>query len=662
MNGSRRWIRAIIALGALFLALVLCNLVSLRLSGQQHQIAIGFRADRHFISGFYKQEADSAGARYRWTRSESEIQIARFVAVQQPFLTLAIGGIPGSVAPPRLVHLRVDGAEWLTLPVQQDARRYTLLLPPGALHDGDLRLSLRSEATSVYPDPREVGIRLDSVTLGWSAAAWPLPTWQTLAVQWALVVIVLAGGWRLGLPRWWRLAAAGGGCVLLAAMTGYDPFVAATWQQRLLVALLVVLLLVWAIFPRLAALLPGNREAARAELRTLVLLVLLVLGVRLLAALYPTFDSHDWYIHEDRLRLFQYGSLLLFDKPAEFSSRLAIVPPAFYVLVAPFTLLTIDTVPTTQGVYVFLDGCAALLLALFVRQMGGSARAARLALLAMAFLPIQFTALWWGFGPQVIGQALFLLMVVLVAHHGSRPPVLWLAAGVVFCMLILTHNGVALLGGFWLAGYVALVWLFQRQQRAQWWGWGALIVACGLAALVLLYIDVVALQLRGVAGNDRLPFTQEDIFRVKYTLGSMCRSFLPLSVPCDQFLTGLEVASVPPQLGVTLLGTLLPLLCLVVVFYRARGLYRWLVLAWLGSAGLFFAVDLASGLQVRYAYFIVPLVCAGLALTLDRLIARHRLGWLVAACLLGLIITVGLTLWYEGVVLALKPSLRLLTH
>jgi hypothetical protein len=374
------------------------------------------------------------------------------------------------------------------------------------------------------------------------------------------------------------------------------------------------------------------------------------------------FDSHDWYIHEDRLRLFQYGSILLFDKPAEFSNRVAIVPPAFYVLVAPFTLFTSDTVPPIQGFYAFLDGASVLLLALLVRQIGGSARAARLALLLLALLPIQFTALWWGFGPQVIGQALFLLLALLIARGPLPGRGLWLAAGALFTVIILTHNGVALLGGFCMAGYVALAWWFRGRERGGWRGWLLVMLASGAVALLLLYIDVVALQLRGVSSNERLSFTEGDIFRVKYTLGSLCASFQPLSPLCDQYLVGTEAASVPPQVGVTLLSLLLPLASLGMLLHHTRGRHRWLVNSWLGSAGLFFAVDMAFGLQVRYAYFIVPLVCAGLALLLDRLMARHRLAWLVAACLLALVAFAGLALWYAGVVPALKPSLRLLTH
>jgi hypothetical protein len=349
------------------------------------------------------------------------------------------------------------------------------------------------------------------------------------------------------------------------------------------------------------------------------------------------FDSHDWYIHEERLMLFQHGSLLLFDKPAEFSNRVAIVPPAFYVLVAPFTLFTTNTVPTTHGVYTFLDGCSVLLLAIFVRQIGGSARAARLALLALAFFPIQFTALWWGFGPQVIGQALFLALVVFVAHRRIDSSLLWVAAAVLFSVIILVHNGVALLGGFWLAGYVGLMWLFRRHERIHWLGWGAVAAASALIALVMLYSDVVALQLRGVSNNDRLAFTEEDYFRVRWTWESLYASFNPLNIS-------------------------LAFVCLGVATAWARGAHRLLVLAWLASAGVFFAIDLRFGLQVRYAYFIMPLICTGLGVLLDRLAARHRFGWLIAGCIIGIIALTGLLLWYEGVVPAIKPSLRPLTH
>ncbi len=638
----------IVALIGVLLALIGANLLGLRLASTAYSFDVGFRADRHFLAGFFQQEEDANGARYRWTRAESSIVVEPFVMAPRPAVTLSIGGIPHIAESPRLVYASVDGEPLTTLAIQREPRHYTLLLPSETLVDGRLHLTLLSATSQVPPDPRAVGVRLDAVEMRWPPDAWALPTWELLLTQWGIVVAALAGGWRLRLSRGALAATVAVLVVLLAWMTSADLLVAAAWQFRLLIAAVAVLVFVLGAFPYLARLLPAhahNPAGARAELRWLLLLTVLALTVRLVAALWPTFDSHDWYIHEDRLRDFQYGSILLFDKPAEFSNQVAIVPPAFYVLVAPFTLFTIDTVPTTHGVFTFLDGCALLLLGIFVRQIGGSARAARLALLLLALLPIQFTALWWGFGPQVIGQALFLALVVFVAHYNLATRLWWVVAAVTFSVIILVHNGVALLGGFWLAAYVGLVWLFQRQEKQHWLGWGLIAAASAVIALIMLYSDVVALQFQGVADNDRLAFTENDIFRVKWTLGSLCTSFFPLGVSCDQFVYAPGAANILPQVGVTLLGLLLPLAGLVFVLLRVSGLARWLVLAWLGSAGLFFAVDLVSGLQVRYAYFVVPLVCGGLGMLLDRLAARHRLGWLLPLCIVGIVALAGLTLW-----------------
>lgn len=659
-------IRFVLAAACVLVALLAANSVSLTLQGSSHQINIGFRADRHFLWGFFDQEEDQTGARYRWTRANSVLLIDNFVAAPHPRLTLTIGGIPAPADAPRLVHMTADNQPWFTLSVRPEPRRYHLLLPPASLRDGDLHLALASPTSRIPPDRRDIGIRLDQVAIGWAPQGWVLPTWQTLLAQWAIVMAGVVAAGRLALKRESMLLIVAGLIVLLSWMTGYDPFVAARWQYRLLVASLALLVLIWVSFPRLVCLLPatGRRDQAqaRADLRWFIVLTVAVMGIRLLGALYPTFDAHDWYIHEERLLKLQYGELLLFDKPAEFSKQIAIVPAAPYIMVTPLTIFTTDTVPTTQGLYTFLDGCAVLLLALFVRQIGGSVRSAWLALLTLAFLPIQFTALWWGFGPQVIGQALLLGLLVCVVQRRISSRLLWAVAIVLCSTVLLVHNGVALLGGGWLAGYVGLVWLLQRREHLHWRGWGLVLISSSIIAILLLYSDVITLQFQGVSANERLAFTEQDIFRVKYTLGSLCVSFRPLGVPCDQFVAGTDAATVLPQIGITLMSIALPLLCLTMLLSVVRGLHRWLVLAWLASAALFLAVDLAFGLQVRYAYFLMPMLCAGFGLLLDRLVVRHRWGWLIAACLLGLIITTGVTLWYAGVVQAEKPSLRLLTH
>ncbi len=667
-RGWRSWVLAALVLLA---AVLLVNSIALAFAPRLHTLNVGFRADRHYLHGFFDQEEDVNGVRYRWSGNQSRVHFPQLVRAQQGTLTLVVGGVPDPAVAPRGVQLALDGQPWLLLPVAADARAYTLLLPPTALHDGALQLDMSGSTSRIPPDRRDVGIRLDAVTVGWLPSGVLLPTWAAVAAQWTTLAVVAVVGMHLGLAWRWVLGGVAGALAVLVGMTVFDPLVGAMWQLRLALASVATLLVVWLVCPRLARLLPqwdDDPAGARTELRGLVLLTLGAVAVRMLAVLYPVFDSHDWYIHEERLGLFRHGALLLFDKPAEFGTRQAIVPPAFYLLAAPFTLFTHDTVPANHAVFAFLDGWSVLALGILVRQLGGGVWAARLALLLLALLPIQFTALWWGFGPQVVGQALWLGLAVFIAHRANRGSVgvpLWAGVLVLFLVLALVHNGVLLLAGFGVAGYVALGVLAGRQQwqpRAV-LPWTGLVALSALLAFGLLYADVVALQLRGVANNDRLAFTAEDFFRVKYTLGSLCASFRPLAVaPCDQFLVGNDPATVLPQLGVTVLSSLLVIAALVAVVWTARGAVRGLVLAWLGSSGLFFVVDLLSGLQVRYAYFVVPLVCAGVALLLERAVRRHPAGWLLAAVVLGGVAWAGLHLWYEGVFLAIKPSLRPLTH
>jgi hypothetical protein len=63
-----------------------------------------------------------------------------------------------------------------------------------------------------------------------------------------------------------------------------------------------------------------------------------------------------------------------------------------------------------------------------------------------------------------------------------------------------------------------------------------------------------------------------------------------------------------------------------------------LVLSWIGTALIFLLVEIATGLQVRYIYFLTPLACILAGLLLDRLAVHgataRRIVWVVAVLLL----------------------------
>jgi hypothetical protein len=628
----RRWALLLSASLALLLSVIGANALALHNRGRAlDRLDVGYWGDQHLLAGVFEQETDGAGATYRWTSNRAVFRVRDYAAVGNGLLRIEIGGLPPG-ADSRLVQLQLDRTA-LTLPMQAAARSYHLVLPAGALSDGDLDVTLAGATSQAAPDPRDLGVRLDDLALGW-AGGWALPTWPTLLVQWATVLVWLGIGRRLGMPRWGLLGVALGAVALLAAMAGMLLLMVMAWQTRLLATSVILLGLAWNALPLLQKHAPALRDLR--EIRWLLAIVAIALGVRLIATFYPPWGSHDLYIHDDRLRQVQHGALQLWDRPSEFAGQRTIVQPAFYLFASPLTLLTRESDVAIQGVYTLLEGTSALLAAILVRQIGGGARAARIAAIAIAALPIQLTALWWGFGPQIVGQWLLLLLATLITRPTAQTRAFWISAGFVFCLALLMHNGVAALGGVWLAGYAALIW-WNRRSSGQWKRWALLIGASGAVAVALLYADVIVLQWQGLVGGASAPQRFENSFRILLIGRGLLSSLRPLDI-------GLSLASLAALLLMT------------------RAQHRWLVAAWLASALLFLGVDVLVGLQVRYAYFAVPLVCAGLGMLLDRFSRAGRWGRAASWSIVGMIVWAGLALWLPGIFEGLKPTLTALTH
>ncbi len=594
-----------------------------------------FDPELQFLQGFFQPERDPNDISYRWSQAESTFVLRGFVPAPDPVLTLDIGGVPASAQLPLNVTVSVDGAPAMTLPVRAEKRIYAIQLPTGALADGDLTVQFRNPTVQSGSDDRAVGFRLDALSIQWGADRWILPLWTAVLAQWALVCIWLGTLVRLGASRALLFPVAVGLVVLLAWIAGPYQLVAMAWTTRLMATGALVLLLAWNALALLQRWEPGWTHAEHM-LRWVCIVTIASLAIRLFAVYYPFWESHDLYIHRDRLSLLQAGSLHLYDKPSEFGGRRTIVPPAYYLLANPVMLIANHPGVPLQGIYAFFDGLNPLLVALFVRRLGGRPRAALVAAIMIAVLPIQWTALWWGFGPQVAGQTLVLPLALLVARDAmSRRTLLW---GIFFLSLIfLMHPGVAVLTAFTMALYVALVWLFQRADRVRWLGWSIVIAVTGVIVTAALYIDVIALQAQGVTQGSatRPDFTEWD--RIRLTLEGMGSSLRPV-------------------------GGLLMVLGAVALLRIVARPHRWFVVAWLGSAALFFVVDLATGLQVRYAYFAIAPLCAGLGVLLDGLMQRGRAGNVVAWSFVGVVAVYGLTLWLSGVFFDIKPTLTALLH
>lgn len=617
------------------LALLVGDILSLRVRPQElYRITAGSGTDLLLLDGVLKTERDSDGNVYRWTTGHTNFTVRGFASVPHPILELGIGGFPRTVPAPRLVHLTLDGNK-LTMPVAPEARRYHLLLPRGALLDGNLHLNMESDTSVVPPDPRALGIRLDDIALGWERDAWVLPGWQLLLVQCGVVLTWIALARSLGLPRWSWAVIAIALIVLLPIMAGPILLLAMIWVLPLFVAGLALLAMTSQVFPWLKRSFQADRTLL--DPRWLGLIVIVAISLRLWAVFYPLFGVHDLLIHRQRLLNVQYGTLQLFDSPSEFAGRQAVVPPAFYLLASPVTLLFPDAGAAIQGIFTLLEGTGIFLIALLVRNVGGSWRAATIAALCIACLPIQLTALWWGFAPQIVGQWLILVLAVLITYPGKVGWSRAIVATVAFAITLLMHDGVAALGGIWLALYLMLSWLLVRHHDQNWRAWTGVVIAASVIASLLLYIDIIGMHISELATGAATPspFTTE--VRLRLLWQGLQASFRPISM-----------------FGVV--GVFATLL------YWTRGSHRHLIVAWLLSTTLFLLIDVAVGLQVRYGYFVTPLVCVGLALLLDRVMARGIWGKVSSWGLIAVIVCMGLQLWFEGVFWSIKPTLTALTH
>jgi len=654
----RRWAARLPAtlLAALLLAALLlgANLLAFQLRPSAYTLDIGTRPDRAAVAGFHGNERDSAGATYRWSDGDATLTLNGPAVRGVAIVGLTLGWLPPGALAPRAVELRLDGAGWTTLAAPDQPRRYSLLLPPGALADGAVQLGLRSAAARVPPDDRPVGVRLDAAELAWPGAAWPMPAPAVLIAQLGLAMLWLALARLLGLgalPAFGVALALAGGLVAHAAIA---PDLAPLWQPRLLGAGLAGGAVLWGASRALPR---AEPSASKSFVNALLLITLIALAVRLLGVLYPLFFSHDLLVNSGRLRNVQLGNLTLFDRPSEFSRRVAVVSPTVFVLAAPFSLLG-DRAFALQFSYALVDGLTPLLVGLLALRLGLRERSALVAAALIALLPMQLTALYWGFAKQIVGQWLTLLFLVAVAGPPPRRMFGWIATGALCAVNLLIHPGGLLFAGVTMGVFLVLGmgmgrWTVDggRWRAAQLWdnvrspgpwrGWLLTLLGAAALALAVQYFEAARLMVGGLLdGSTATPDSTNQVSDQAARLW--------------QIWVGLNASFAPLPLALASAG-------LVALLWRTRGHGRLLVIGWLASALLFLAVDIATGQQVRYGYYSAPLVCVGVAALVEPLM-RWRLGRVAVWGLMALVALAGLLLWGDAIFLGVKPSVNPLTH
>jgi hypothetical protein len=534
----------------------------------------GYGSDRPIVADFHDPETSpSTGSNFRWT---SERSLIRLPGVGQRPLQLRLRLLPVNqevaARGPQAIDVWAGGVLLGRLPMRPTSGgTYRLLVPAPPDGSGNQEIELRGVTFTPTGDSRAIGTPIDAALI--ENAGGPVwPAWRT-TLLWLIAALLLWLGLRraglepnaaliglllgillAGLAAWvdpprfafgaipaltalalgWLLMlllnAAPAGLMLagaalmlpaalLLAALGTGEYENWGGPGAVALGLAAALLLAGWLRPALGALYrrfaPPILPAAR---RWLMLIALLVLATRYGGKIYPDAMWGDIGFHINRYTEVLQGLVLLLSRNRGVDFP---YPPAFYLLLMPFSLLGLDRRVLLQLGGALLDAASPFLV--YTLAVCGLARGVRahtpardqwIGLLAAgiySFSASGFMITWWNFSTHTFSQfAHLLLITVLVALYSTtddgrwtiddgpatQPSIVHRPSSIVAALFLL--QSIVYLGhfGFWInttllggMGLAALLVATARNRRSwsRFWSLLTVFVAAELFAALIYY-------------------------------------------------------------------------------------------------------------------------------------------------------------------------------
>jgi hypothetical protein len=740
---------------ALILGLFLALLLLAAQAPLRYAIQVGQEdgpgSDLPLLDGFYGGEEDLRGD-FRWTSARSTIQLPGLG--QRPLqLTLRVFPIGPEVAErgAREIEVWDGGREIVRLPVRPGGATYLLMLPPPADGSGDHIVELHSATFVPSGDERALGVPLDALyaavagwpalpawrgTLGWlgvatlawlalrragfgprSAAALLLPgialagvaalldpprfalgavpALISLALGFLLVLLLEANTQALLLAGAAVAVAAGAAWAVGKMVGGPSGGQAGIALHQVLAGVAAALLLAgWLRPPAVAFYRRLGPPIVPEARRWLILFALLVLALRYGGKLYPDAMPGDIGFHSNRYDLLVSGLVL---QPSIHRGVSFPYPPAFYLLLAPFSLLGLTQRVLLRLGGALLDALSPFLIYMIAASVRGDAKGCNstrtghqiplVAAAIYAFSPAGFMATWWNFSTHIFAQFAHVLLMTAVVliwrplfeERGTRneergtsiliPRSSLLSVLVVLQSLVyLGHFGfwmnVTLLGGIVLA---LLLWAALRG-RVPWPAFrtalfcfvgaellGALLFYSGYTGQFVDQLRVAATGgLTGLAG--RASVDRDVLWRTLWDAGVNAHlGFLPLPLAlCGMLLlrrptTNDQRPTTNDEHHSSLVTRHSSLVTRHTAFVLMVGTFA--------IGALFAALPFLSGstLATRWLMFSLWAVAVGAALSLDLLWRRGRAGQALALAVGGYVVWLTASMWLMALAWRVRP-------
>ena len=315
-----------------------------------YKIDLGEKLDRPFVVGFEEREIakqpDEKGQlheiSFRWSHATGYLNLPGLGS--QP-LSVTLRYTPSSNPKSDLVvFVNNKNQAVLSPPINQDGWLVQSFgVPSGWFPDGHLHLKFQTTTFQPKGDPRELGLAFDWVVVRPDEAAGggfirPADSvFLTLIFTAVLAVLIFLS---IGVPVAWALGAVG---VLIAGFTYWLINDRLSLTSLLEQDFIRVLFFLWVSAYLIARYLPRlfrtmGLAAGRLEGGWLAGLFLLQFVVLYFVQLHPLFKSSDIGLHIHKFEAVQGGQLVFSeDLPGNLPAP---YPPAFYVLLQPFTLLS----------------------------------------------------------------------------------------------------------------------------------------------------------------------------------------------------------------------------------------------------------------------------------------------------------------------------------
>ena len=570
------------------------------------------------VSGIHPPERDPAsGLTFAWTTAEMGLRVPGLDRRVAWTLEVRLRGArPDGRSPD--IDVFADGVHIATHPVPHDFGIVQVTIPARPEHRRDAAITMRvSETFTPGPeDRRQLGVVVDRLTLVPSGIV--LPPRRAFFGAAASAAILGAAVALLGVATPAAVIATvviGAGASALLAR-GFGPFTAyplqATW-----VALWIGLCLV--LVARAIEWKTGAtfRNTARFALAFSGFAVF----VKLLVVLHPDLPVGDALFHAHRFRLVDSGTYVFTSiAPGNYQFPYA---PGLYVAALPFA----DAVTRDAGdmallriLVVAFDAVAGALLYLAVVRAWGERLTAALAVAVYHFVPLDFEIVTVANLTNAFAQALAVFALVLVAAPGLRLE--RVAAVAALTLLIaaafMSHTSTfALLFPALMLIAIAFLWKGGPALRSPAY---AVAVAAGIALVV-----AIALYYRHFG----------EIYRAEWARIS---AETATNAPDAGGRTAMDrLADVPRQLGL-MYGLPVVVLAAIgagrLVVRSLRDRLTLALLGWTLSCLLFFAVGIATPVDMRYYLAAIPAIAIAAAAGASWMWTRSRALRAAAAVLL----------------------------